>query len=57
MRRFKNILLIYDQSENTLEKAVALAKNNQAKLTIGDIVKEIPWDMQMLITMKSPQEL
>lgn len=57
MRRFKNILLIYDQSDNTLEKAVALAKNNQAKLTIGDIVKEIPWDMQMLITMKSPQEL
>jgi|TARA_Y100000294_G_scaffold36516_1_gene31978 nucleotide-binding universal stress UspA family protein len=57
MRRFKNILLIYDQSENILERVVTLTKNNQAKLTIIDIVKELPWDMQMLITMMTPQEL
>lgn len=57
MRRFKNILLIYNQNGNTLERAVSLAKSNQATLTIVDIVKEIPWDMQMLITMKTPQEL
>lgn len=40
MKRFKNILLVYECDQATLEKAATLAKENQARLTIVHAIKE-----------------
>ncbi|MBN2318875.1 MAG: universal stress protein [Acidobacteria bacterium] len=53
MQRFKNILLIAggdDWERTSLKRAVDLAKNNGARLTVVDVVKEVPRGMQRLIT-------
>lgn len=45
MQRFKNILFVVTHDsdiETTLERAVMLADNNQAELTVVDVIKEIP---------------
>ena len=45
MKRFKNILFVADselKGGNAFERAVTLAENNQAKLTIVSIMEEIP---------------
>jgi universal stress protein E len=60
MQRFKNILLVYDDTEprkSTLERAVNLATRNQAQLTIIDVIEEIPPDFQMLVMALHPQEI
>jgi len=60
MQRFKNILLVYDDTEQrklTLERAVNLATRNQARLTIISVIDEIPHDYKMLITAMHPQEI
>ena len=60
MQRFKKILLVYDGTEPsklTLDRAINLATRNQARLTIIDVVKEIPPDYQMLLTALHPQEI
>jgi nucleotide-binding universal stress UspA family protein len=51
MRRFKNILCVIElgaANEPALEKAVALAENNQAKLMVVDVVPRLPAFMSML---------
>jgi len=40
MKRFKNISLIYECDESTLQRAALLAKENRAKLTIVHAIKE-----------------
>ena len=40
-----------------LKRAVALAKNNQASLTLVDVIDSIPDELQMAITVLTPQEL
>ena len=53
MQRFKNILLIAggdDWERTSLKRAVDLAKNNSARLTVVDVVEELPREMQMLVT-------
>jgi len=53
MQRFKNILLVAGGEGwegAALKRAVDLAKNNRAHLTVVDVVEELPRDMRMLIT-------
>lgn len=60
MQRFKNILLVYDDTELrklTLDRAINLATRNQARLTIIAVVEDIPPDYQMLVTAMHPQEI
>ena len=60
MKRFSNILLIADEGTDysaALKRAVALARNNQALLTVCAVVDAIPGDMQMAITAITPTEL
>ena len=60
MKRFKNILLVYDGAEpakSTINRAVNLATINHASLTVIDVIEEIPRDYQMLITALLPEEI
>ena len=53
MQRFKNILLVAGGAgfeAAALKRAVDLAKNNGARLTVVDVVEELPREMQMLVT-------
>ena len=53
MQRFKNILLVAGGTgweTNALKRAVDLAKNNRARLTVVDIVEKLPREMQRLVT-------
>ncbi len=42
MRRFKNISLVYECDQPTLERAASLAKENHARLTIVHAIKAFP---------------
>lgn len=60
MKRFSNILLVADSARAdsvALKRAIELAKTNQAKLTVVDIVKQIPGTMQMAIVAMPYNEL
>ena len=60
MKRFKNILLVcnFDAKQRmAVERAVSLATQNEAHLTVLTVVKELPADTRMAITAMSPQEL
>lgn len=50
MKRFKDILCVVETGEaceSALERAVALAENNQASLTVVDVVERIPTGIEM----------
>ena len=60
MKRFKNILLVCDfniKQHSAAERAIALARQNNARLTVLTVVKGIPSDMNMAIIAMTPQEL
>jgi len=60
MKRFKNILLVCDfktKQNVAVERAVSLAQQNEARLTVIAVVKDIPADMGMAITAITPQEV
>ena len=60
MKRFKNILLVCDfdiKQRQAVERAVSLAKQNEAHLTVFSVVKELPANVGMAITIMPPQEL
>lgn len=60
MQRFKNILLVYDDSESkqsALARAIDLAKINQARLTVIQVITHLPRDYRMLITSLPPKEV
>ena len=60
MKRFKNILLLANQGtggQAILRRVAALARNNQARLTVVDVIEELPRDMQKLIVVITPMEL
>jgi len=45
MRRFKNILCVLERDESSrlaFERSVALAENNQASLTVVDVIQRVP---------------
>ena len=60
MKRFKNILCVVVSDVGVgaaLERAVALAINNQANLTVVEIVDEIPPDTKLFDRVMSPNDL
>ena len=60
MKRFSNILLIADEGTDNsaaLSRAVTLARNNQARLTICAVIDSVPGAMQMAIAAVTPAEL
>jgi hypothetical protein len=60
MERFKNILLLLNQeagSGSILQRATTLAKNNRARLTVVDIIEELPSNIRMLVVAESPMKL
>ncbi len=60
MKRFKNILLVCNfnvKQKNAVERAVSLARHNKAHLTVFSVVKGLPANINMDITLMPPQEL
>lgn len=60
MRRFKNILCIMAADlkfQDTLNRAVHLAENNQARLTIIEVIDEIPPNTKLFDRLLSPYDL
>ncbi len=60
MKRFKNILLFAGPSSDvttTFRRALSLAKHNQARITVLDVVDELPRHLQRAITIMPPSEL
>ncbi len=60
MQRFKNILCVAtpdSDNEAALTRAVALANNNQASLTVAEIIDEIPPNTKLLDRILSPESL
>jgi len=60
MQRFKNILCVVstDLKDNTaLEHAVKLAENNQASITVVEVIDEIPPNTNLFELTLSPEEL
>ncbi len=57
MKRFKNIALIYECDQPTLERAALLAKDNGARLTIVHPIKEIPAGWERLIVGQKPVDV
>jgi nucleotide-binding universal stress UspA family protein len=60
MKRFKNILLVYDDTESgkpTLTRAIDLATRNRAKLTVIKVISQVPHDYRALITSLLPAEI
>jgi universal stress protein E len=59
MTRFNNILLVLHgaKNEEAVKRAFALAKNNKAKLTIVDVLDELPESMKDYLEIISVEEL
>ncbi len=60
MKRFKNILLVYDNTESgqlTLGRVIDLAKQNGARITVVHVIDQIPQDYRMLITSVDTEEI
>ncbi len=60
MKRFNNILLIFDPKSKTqaaVDHAISLAKANAAQITILSVLKDLPSDLSMAISVMPAQEL
>jgi nucleotide-binding universal stress UspA family protein len=69
MDRFKNILMVYNPNQQTLDRAVRLALENEARLTVVDVVRELvgekhlkepglkPLDLQALVKKEFDEQL
>jgi len=60
MKRFKKILLVSREGTGeraTLTRAVELAKRNRARLTLVEVVEELPREVRMLVTAMPPIDL
>jgi len=60
VKRFKNILLHTHgetQEKGTLQRALALAKMNEAQLTVVSVVEELPRDFQVFVKSMPPSDL
>lgn len=59
MKRFKNILVLYDRGigdEAALARAAALAKTNDARLTVAEAIEKLPSDALALLGPLSARE-
>jgi universal stress protein E len=60
MKRFKNILVVLDPEDEdhlALQRAVAVARLNQASLHVLLVLEALPLEMRMLVTAVHPQAL
>ncbi len=57
MKRFKNISLIYECDQSTLERAALIAKENRARLTIVHPIKELPAGWDRLVIGQKPVDV
>jgi len=69
MHQFKNILMVYNPNQQTLDRAVGLALENEARLTVVDVVRELvgekhlkepglkPLDLQALVKKEFDEQL
>jgi len=60
MKRFKNILLVYDgrkSGQSTIARAINLATRNQARLTVIQVIDQIPRAYRMRITSLPADEI
>jgi universal stress protein E len=69
MQRFKNILLVFEPHPQTLDRAVALARTNRARLTVVAVIQELagpttvtvsglpPLDLQQLVVQEYQERL
>ena len=60
MERFKNILVLSREGagdKTTIDRAMALAARNQARLTVVDVIAELPKDVRRLVTVMTPNDL
>ncbi len=59
MKRFRNILVFVggDDSDRAVERGVALAVENGARLTLMDVVKPLPRALGMMTDVAKPAEL
>ena len=60
MKRFKNIILVFDPkttTKTTIVRAESLAKSNAARLMIFAVTREIPQGISKSFTIVSPKEL
>ena len=60
MHRFKNILLLHDSKSKrqlTAKRGVDLARRNQARLTVVDVIEDEPWDSGEISSSRSFREL
>ena len=60
MQRFKKILFVADpvvENAAGLKRAITLALENQASLTVVGVVGDLPRDVRMAITAVTPTEL
>jgi len=60
MQRFKDIICVVApglEGEDALEHAVGLAGNNQARLTVVEVIDEIPPNTKLLDRILSPDDL
>lgn len=60
MKRFSNILLIVDEQTDysaALKRGVALASNNQARLTVCAVVDKVPSDVKMGVFATRSEEV
>ena len=60
MKRFKNILLVANfdaRQQRAVDRAVSSVKQNDARLTVLSVVRELPTNVRMAVTIMSPEEL
>jgi nucleotide-binding universal stress UspA family protein len=60
MKRFKNILLVAGGEgwkKSALKRALALAKSNHARLTVVDVMEELPRELRLLIPAMDIEDL
>ncbi len=60
MHRFKNILLVCSplpRSSTSVNRAVLLARQNRARLTVVDVLEELAEALPMLMPVMTPQDL
>jgi len=57
MQRFKNILLVDECDRATLDRTAELARNNRARLTVVQVVKEMPPPWRQLSLGGAPLDL
>jgi len=60
MKRFSNILAVVNTGRNdtsALQRAVSIARNNRAALTVASVLEELPGDLRMSILAVSAAEI